>query len=130
MKPPARFLAALALLAGCASAPPASGERAAVRPADVAVYTSEADVPGEFVVIAEIVPPADVARTGSGYDDTDAVERYVRRRAAESGANGVLLLPTSEADSRVRARTAVENGYTLTRGRWVAIYVAARAGPR
>lgn len=128
MKPSALLAAAL-VFAGCATAP-ASDERAPVRPADVAFYTSEDDVPGEFVVIERIVPPADVARTGSGYDDTDAVERYVRRRAARLGANAVLLVSTSEAGSRAQARTAVRNGYTLTEGHWVAIYVTPESSGR
>ena len=118
------FLTALAL-AGCASpsGTTASGDRPALRPADVVFYASEAEVPGEYEVVEVLVPPADVARAGSGYDASAAVERYARRRAAALGANGVLVVTTAEAGSEARAVAAVRNGYTLKENDMVAIFV-------
>lgn len=120
---------ALALaVVGCAapSGTTASG-RPALRPADVVFYASERDVPGEYEVIEVLVPPDDIARVGSGYDSSDAVERYARRRAAALGANGVLSVNTAEADSDSRAAAVVRNGYTLSQTHMVAIYVTAAA---
>lgn len=126
----ALLLTGLALLAAaCTTAAPPGG-RPALDSDDVAVYQSEDEIPGEYEVVEVLVPPADIARAGSGYDATDAVERFARRKAASVGANGVLVVSTAEASSRVRAVSSVRNGYTLSPGTLVAIYVRSAPAPQ
>ncbi|MDT7856898.1 hypothetical protein RQM47_09625 [Rubrivirga sp. S365] len=116
-------------LGACATAAPPDG-RPALRADDVVVYRSADDIPGEYEVIETIVPPDDIARVGSGYGATDAVERFARRKAASMGANGVLVVSTAEAASNVRATASVRNGYTLSPGALVAVYVTPPEAPR
>ena len=125
------LLAAVLMVAACApSASVTADGRPALRSDDVVVYRSEGQVPGEYEVVEVIVPPSDIAREGSGYNATDAVERFARRRAAALGANGVLVVSTAEADSEARSRSAVLNGYTLTPGTFVAIRVTEAPADR
>ncbi len=120
------LLTAALVLAGCASSGygTAAGEGAGdVRPQDVVFYTSEDDIAGEYEVVEVIVPPSDLAREGSGYDNARMVERFARRRAVAVGANGILVVRATDPEDRSRAAAAVRNGFTLDGDQMVAVRI-------
>lgn len=129
-----RYLLLCLLLAGCgayraavnadinrsiAVMPLGTGRsRPAVRPESVAVYLSAEQVPERY---------EEIALFSTTYDPTrnSAVLNALRRQAAERGANGLLLLPSSgpvSASSRVDWFGDV-NTSVASRSRLVAIYI-------
>ena len=104
------------LAAGCAGADTRQAG------ADVTFYEREADIGGEFELIAQL----EVSERTAGYGAAGPVAQ-LKAQAAQFGANGVLAVsdPDDVADSRIRAALDIQSSYARTR--YFAIYVR-RAG--
>jgi hypothetical protein len=77
------------LLAGCVSTnvtPLNNKKYVPIQPAEVVIYLDEADVPGAYEKVAIMYARGDYALT----DESQMLKR-VRKKAADLGANGVLV---------------------------------------
>ena len=76
--------------------------RPALSPDSVAIYLSAADVPGRYEQVALLNSKGDV-------DYTDETQMYnsIRKKAAEVGANGVILNSTNEPGAGAKVAKAI-----------------------
>ncbi len=89
-----------------------------VRPDDVVIYLSEADIDGEWKNIAIIHAQGDSQLTRES-----KMLRKARERAAEIGANGILIEEIKEPSAGAQIAGEVLGTGSTRRGRIIAIYV-------
>ena len=116
------LLLVLALLfTGCVTTnvTPLSGKTyAPVDPEEVALYLDEADIPGEYDKIAVIYARGDYAMTNESH-----MFKKVRKKAAQLGANGVLVQRVKEPNTGEKVANAFLGTGADRRGEMIAIYV-------
>jgi hypothetical protein len=122
-----RLLTPFVLLAlgGCASTQitmlgPGKG-RAAISPADVSIYRTPAQVPGKYDEVALIE-----TTQSTGMSDATMLQN-MRAKAAEVGANGIVLEEIEQAGSFRRTMMPLSS---RRRGKALAIYVYPVAPPK
>ncbi len=94
----------------------ASETYAPTNEAEVVIYLSEADIPGEFTKIAIIS-----AQGESGWSNENQMYNAARKRAAKIGAHGVLLEEIKEPGSGAKVAAAIFGVGTFRRGKMIAI---------
>lgn len=109
-------VAALSLLSACSAGSASSSSD------DVAVYTSEEEIEGEFEVIEFLQLPE--GGTG-GYGNGAQVLPQMKAMAARLGANGLLVISDTDEVASARVRAAASQGASYNRSRYVAIRVVS-----
>jgi hypothetical protein len=94
----------------------ASETYAPTNEAEVTIYLSEADIPGEFIKIAIIS-----AQGESGWTNENQMYNAARKRAAKIGAHGVLIEEIKEPGAGAKVAAAVFGVGTSRRGKMIAI---------
>ena len=111
------------LIAGCVSTSvtPLNNKRyTPVTPADVVLYLDEADIPGSYEKVAVLY-----ARGDHAWTDEDQMFGKVRKKAAELGANGVLIQRIKEPTTGDKVARVFLGTDADRRGEMVAIYVVS-----
>ena len=96
-------------LSACAGTTRSEAQFPSIDPEDVAVFTSEADLPEGYVLV-EAIRLGAAPRYGQAQDPTDRA----RARAAVLGADILLILEESQeiADSRIRVAASQGGSYS------------------
>jgi hypothetical protein len=89
-----------------------------ISPDQVTIYLSEADIPGVFERVALINTQGE-----STWTNESQMYNAARKKAAELGANGVLIGQIDEPSAGAKVAAAIFSTTTTRRGQMVAIYV-------
>lgn len=119
------FSAALCILAACVTTTATRLGQGPVHPAispdSVAIYLKAADVPGKYEEVALINSKGDAEFTNE-----QQMYKSMRKKAAEVGANGIILDATSEPGTGAKVAQALFGTSANRKGKAIAIYVFRR----
>lgn len=89
-----------------------------LHPDDVVIYLAEDDIPGTYEKVALIN-----AQGESGMTNESQMYAAARKRAAQIGANGILVEQIKEPGAGAKVAGAIFGVGTTRRGQMIAIYV-------
>ena len=89
-----------------------------LEPSEVTIYLSEEDIPGRFERVALIT-----SEGNTQYTRQDQMYESIRKKAAQVGANGVLLGKVDEPSNGAKIAGAFLGTGSTRRSEMVAIYV-------
>ena len=118
------FVLTVALLAtGCVSTNASmlgntSSARPKLAPEQVALYRVASQVPGQYEEVALLNSAGD-----SGFTDEAKMFASMKKKAAEIGANGVILDAVSEPSAGAKVAAAIFGVSAQRKGKAIAIYV-------
>ena len=95
-----------------------SSDRSELLPEQVALYRVASQVPGQYEEIALLNSAGD-----SGFTDEAKMFLSMKKKAAEIGANGVILDAVSEPSAGAKVAAAIFGVSAQRKGKAIAIYV-------
>ena len=117
----AHLLLIALLLSGCVTANVtqlSNNSYPAIAPEEVTIYLSEEDVPGEFEKVAIIYTKGD-----HGWTNENQQYNLAKEKAAELGANGVLIVGIEDPNTGAKVAQALLATPANRKGEMLAIYV-------
>jgi len=109
------------MLSGCLTASVtqlSSKNYPVLAPEDVTIYLSEEDIPNEFEKVAIIYTKGD-----HGWTNESQQYELARTKAAELGANGVLIVGITDPKTGAKVAQALIGTAANRKGEMIAIYV-------
>lgn len=95
-----------------------STTRPKLKPEQVALYRVASQVPGQYEEVALLNSAGD-----SGFTDESTMFASMKKKAAEIGANGVILDAVSEPSAGAKVAAAIFGVSAQRKGKAIAIYV-------